>query len=91
MRDTDERSGPLFSYAGLEARAHSLRASRAIVNRTRADLIAEFGTMCSPLERPSIPPEDLLGTLNLPPILDHSRWKFPLQAGRAAATGKAAG
>jgi transposase len=68
MRGGDERSGALFSYVDLEARVgrdHPLRAIRAIVNEALAALAGEFSALCSPIGRPSIPPEKLLRAMLL--------------------------
>ena len=68
MRGGDERSGELFSYVDLEARVrrdHPLRGIRAIVNEALAVLEREFAALYSPMGRPSIPPEKLLGAMLL--------------------------
>ena len=59
----DARSGSLFSEVDLEDRVgqnHPLRAIRAIVNEALAGLAGDFSVLCSPMGRPSIPPEKLL-------------------------------
>ena len=61
MRGADVRSGALFSYVDLEARVakgHPLRAIRAIVNATLAELSPVFAKLYAPLGRPSIPPNN---------------------------------
>ncbi len=68
MRGSDDRAGALFSYIDLEDRVpwgHPLRAIRAIVNATLADLSPLFARLYAPLGRPSIPPEQLLRALLL--------------------------
>src|ERR1700682_1454771 len=68
MRGEDERSGSLFSYVDLEARvghSHPLRAIRALVNEALAALVSDFSALCSPIGRPSIPPEELLRAMLL--------------------------
>jgi hypothetical protein len=58
MRGTEEGTGALFSYVGLEARVpaqHPLRAIREIANAALSDLGGEFTVMYAPLGRPSIP------------------------------------
>lgn len=46
-------------------RDHSLRAVRAIVNEALSTLDHEFAALCSPVGRPSIPPEKLLRAMLL--------------------------
>ena len=68
MRGEDERSGSLFSYVDLEARVgrnHPLRTIRGIVNEGLSGLAVEFSALYSPMGRPSIPPEKLLGAMLL--------------------------
>jgi hypothetical protein len=63
MRDTDRRSGTLFSYVDIEARVpatHPLRRIRELVNNGLARLNKSFGKLYSDEGRPSIPPERLL-------------------------------
>ena len=63
MRDTDRRSGMLFSYADIEARVPAtqpLRRIRELVNNGLARLNKSFGKLYSDEGRPSIPPEQLL-------------------------------
>lgn len=52
----------------LEARVrrdHPLRAIRGIVNEALGALEREFAALCSPIGRPSIPPEKLLRAMLL--------------------------
>ena len=68
MRGGDNRTGELFSYVDLEARArrdHPLRAIRTIVNEALSALEREFAGLYSPIGRPSIPPEKLLRAMLL--------------------------
>jgi len=68
MRGTDQRSGELFSYVGLEQRVradHPLRAIRSIVNEALETLSGEFAALYSGIGRPSIPPEMLLRAMLL--------------------------
>ena len=68
MRGTDQRSGELFSYVGLEQRVrsdHPLRAIRTIVNEALETLSGEFAALYSGMGRPSIPPEMLLRAMLL--------------------------
>lgn len=44
---------------------HRLPANRTIVNETRSPLEREFAALCSPIGRPSIPPDKLLGAMLL--------------------------
>jgi hypothetical protein len=63
MGGGDARSGALFSYVDLEARAgktHPLRAIRQLVTEALTTLEKEFSALYSPMGRPSIPPEKLL-------------------------------
>jgi transposase len=60
---SDERSGSLFSYVGLEARVradHPLRVIRDLANAALGDLSGEFGKLYRDFGRPSIAPEKLL-------------------------------
>ncbi|AHD00047.1 transposase ISMca1 [Leisingera methylohalidivorans DSM 14336] len=60
MRGTDEASGSLFSYAGLEERIparHPLRKIRQVVNDALASLDAGFEALYTDSGRPSIAPE----------------------------------
>ena len=55
MRGSDERSGSLFSYVGLEARvraAHPLRLIRDLANAALGDLSGEFGKLYTDFGRP---------------------------------------
>jgi transposase len=68
MRGTDQRSGELFSYVGLEQRVradHPLRAIRAIANEALEALSGEFAVLYSGMGRPSTPPEMLLRAMLL--------------------------
>jgi transposase len=68
MRGGDERSGSLFSYVDLEARAgkdHALRTIRMIVKEALASLSGEFTALYSRVGRPSIPPKKLLRAMLL--------------------------
>lgn len=68
MRGSDERTGELFSYVDLEARVrrnHPLRTIRGIVNEALVALADDFAALCSPIGRPSIPPEKLLRAMLL--------------------------
>ena len=79
MRGGDERSDELFSYVHLEARVrrdHPLRGIRAIVNEALAVLGREFAALYSPMGRPSIPPEKLLGAMLLQTFYRSARSVF---------------
>jgi transposase len=68
MRDSDIRTGDLFSYVDLEQRVpanHPLRLIRRIVNEVLAALDSEFGRLYATEGRPSIAPERLLRALLL--------------------------
>ena len=68
MRGTDQRSGELFSYVGLEQRVrtdHPLRAIRSIVNEALEALSSEFAASYSGIGRPSMPPEMFLRAMLL--------------------------
>jgi len=63
MRGSDETSGALFSYVGLEERIparHPLRKIRQVVNDALVSLDAEFAALYADLGRPSIAPERLV-------------------------------
>lgn len=63
MRGTDETSGSLFSYVGLEDRIptrHPRRRIRQVVNDALASLNADFKALYVPFSRPSITPERLI-------------------------------
>lgn len=63
MRGTDETTGSLFSYVGLDERVparHPMRKVRQIVNDALASMDAEFDRLYSVEGRPSIAPERLL-------------------------------
>jgi transposase len=69
MRGADGRTGSLFSFVDLEARArrdHPLRPIRQIANEALEALSEDFGALYPPrLGRPSIPPERLLRAMLL--------------------------
>lgn len=68
MRGTDERSGSLFSYVDLDARARGdrpLRTIREIVNAALSDLSRAFTALYTDFGRPSIAPERLLRAMLL--------------------------
>jgi transposase len=76
MRGTDQRSGELFSYLGLEQRVradHPLRAIRSIVNEALETLSGEFAVLYSGIGRPSIPPEMLLRAMLLQAVYPCAR------------------
>lgn len=63
MRGSNERSGSLFSYVDLEARArrdHSLRTIREISNAALTDLSGAFTALSADFGRAPIAPEKLL-------------------------------
>jgi transposase len=63
MRGSDEKTGSLFSYIGLEERVpagHPLRLIRRVVNDALANLDADFEGLYAADGRPSIPPERLI-------------------------------
>ena len=70
MRGSDERSGSLFSYVGLEDRVrpdHPLLTIREIANATLKDLSEDFAALYPARSgRPSIAPERLLRAMLLP-------------------------
>ena len=73
MRGSDERTGSLFSYVGVEARLrpdHPLRAIRALADETLADetlaaMERELAALYSGIGRPSIAPQMLLRAMLL--------------------------
>lgn len=68
MRGTDERTGALFSYVGLDARVrkdHPLRTIRAVVNEALGAMEREIASLYSGTRRPSIAPERLLRAMLL--------------------------
>ncbi|MEB8485813.1 transposase, partial [Acidithiobacillus ferriphilus] len=68
MRGAKVETQGMFSYVPPEQRVpqdHPLRAIRAIVDRSLAELDGHFSTMYSAFGRPSIPPEFLLRALLL--------------------------
>jgi transposase len=63
MRATDEKSGSLFSYVGLEGRIpakHPLRKIRQVVNDALSSHDPEFEALYTDFGRPSIAPERLI-------------------------------
>jgi transposase len=63
MRDSDERTGSLFSFVDLDERVpakHPLRKIRQIVNDALATLDTDFSKLYAAEGRPSIAPERLL-------------------------------
>ena len=68
MRGSDERTGSLFSYVGVEARLrpdHPLRAIRALTDETLAAMERELAALYSEIGRPSIAPQMLLRAMLL--------------------------
>ena len=68
MRGSDERSGTLFSYVGVEARLrpdHPLRVIRALTDETLAAMERELAALYSGIGRPSIAPQMLLRAMLL--------------------------
>ncbi len=68
MRGSDERTGSLFSYVGVEARLradHPLRAIRALSDETLAAMEHELAALYSAIGRPSIAPQMLLRAMLL--------------------------
>jgi transposase len=68
MRGGEVRSGSLFSYVDLEARVprcHPLRTILTMVDAVLARLDGDFEVIYAPIDRPSIPPEQLLRALLL--------------------------
>jgi transposase len=68
LRGTDERTGALFSYVGLDARVrkdHPLRTIRAVVNEALGAMEREIASLYSGTGRPSIAPERLLRAMLL--------------------------
>ena len=68
MRGSDERTGSLFSYVGIEGRLradHPLRAIRALTDETLAAMERELAALYSGLGRPSIAPQMLLRAMLL--------------------------
>ena len=68
MRGSDERTGSLFSYVGIERRLrsdHPLRAIRALTDETLAAMERELAALYSGFGRPSIAPQMLLRAMLL--------------------------
>ena len=68
MRGSDERSGSLFSYVGIEGRLrpdHPLRAIRALRDETLAAMERELAPLYSRIGRPSIATQMLLRVMLL--------------------------
>ena len=68
MRGSDERTGSLFSYVGIEGRLrsdHPLRAIRALTDETLAVMERELAALYSSFGRPSIAPQMLLRAMLL--------------------------
>ena len=68
MRGSDERTGLLFSYVGIEGRLrpdHPLRAIRALTDETLAAMERELAALYSGIGRPSIAPQMLLRAMLL--------------------------
>ena len=68
MRGSDERTGSLFSYVGVEQRLrsdHPLRSIRALTDETLATMERELAALYSGVGRPSIAPQMLLRAMLL--------------------------
>ena len=68
MRGSDERTGSLFSYVGVERRLrpdHPLRAIPALTDETLAAMERELTSLYSGIGRPSIAPQMLLRAMLL--------------------------
>ncbi len=68
MRGSDERTGSLFSYVGIEGRLrsdHPLRAIRVLTDETLAAMERELAALYSGIGRPSIAPQMLLRAMLL--------------------------
>ena len=68
MRGSDERTGSLFSYVGIEGRLrpdHPLRAVLALTDETLAAMERELAALYSGIGRPSIAPQMLLRAMLL--------------------------
>ena len=71
MRGSDERTGSLFSYVGVEARLrsdHPLRTIRALTDETLASMERELAGLYSGTGRPSTAPQMLLRAMLLQAI-----------------------
>ena len=63
MRGSNDRSGELFAYVGIEDRLrpdHPLRTIRTLMDAALSAMSGEFAALYSKVGRPSIPPEMLL-------------------------------
>jgi len=68
LRGSDERTGSLFSYVGVEGRLrsdHPLRAIRALTDETLAAMERDLAALYSGIGRPSIAPQMLLRAMLL--------------------------
>ena len=68
MRGSDERTGSLFSYVGVEARLrrdHPLRAIRGLADETFGAMEPDLASLYSDTGRPSIAPQMLLRAMLL--------------------------
>ena len=68
MRGPDEQTSHMFSYLSPEQRVrpdHPLRVIRRLTDDVFASLSPQFTNMYSDIDRPSIPPEQLLRALLL--------------------------
>ena len=68
MRGSDERTGSVFSYVGIEERLrpdHPLRAIRALTDETLAAMEPDLAALYSGIGRPSIAPQMLLRAMLL--------------------------
>ena len=68
MRGSDERTGSLFSYVGVEGRLrpdHPLRTIRVLTDETLAAMERELAALYSGIGRPSIAPQMLLRAMLL--------------------------
>ena len=68
MRGSDERTGSLFSYVGIEARLrsnHPLRVIRTLTDETLTAMDHDLAALHSEIGRPSIPPQMLLRAMLL--------------------------
>ena len=71
MRGSDERTGSLFSYVGVEERLrpdHPLRTIRALTDETLASMSRELAGLYPGIGRPSIAPQMLLRAMLLQAI-----------------------
>ena len=68
LRGSDERTGSLFSYVGIEGRLrpdHPLRTIRVLTDETLAAMERELAALYSGIGRPSIAPQMLLRAMLL--------------------------